>query len=372
MQKIAVVHDYFTQFGGAERVAIALAQDLEAPLFTSVYQPDRTYAELLEMDVRTSPLQRVIDRAPSVNFKVLAPFYAAAFRKLDLSGFDAVVVSTSGYAHHISHPNVFVYCHTPPHFLHELSRYTNKRWLRWGTAPFLPAMQRSDVQAAQQHHRYAANSHGVAERITSTYGKHATVIHPMLATDHLPPTVSPPPSEQRALIVGRLLPYKRFDLAIAACQQLSLPLTIVGTGPDEARLRRLAGPLITFRGRLNDAALQEVFASHSVVLAPGKEDFGFGPIEANYAGRPVIAAATGGALETVTPGVNGALVYEATAHAWAGALRNVLATSWNADALRASTDRFSRTRFIQEIREWMTQRPAPYLRLVPQRPVRVA
>lgn len=358
MPKIAVVHDYFTQFGGAERVAIALAQDLGAPLFTSVYQPQNTYAELQDLSVTTTYLQGVLDRLPVHNFKLLAPFYARAFQSLDLSTFDAVIVSSSGYAHHIRHPNAYIYCHTPPHFIHELDRYTNKPLIRAGTAPFLKWMQRADLSAAAQHAHYVANSEGISARIREVYGKTAPVIHPMLATDHLPTVVSPFPETQRALIVGRLLPYKRFDLAIAACAELSLPLTIVGTGPDEARLRQLAGPLVTFRGRISDAELQGVFAEHSVVLSPGIEDFGFGPIEANYAGRPVIAAAAGGALETVTPNVTGALVrdaetLDATSDAWTRALRNVLAATWDPQSLRATTQRFSRERFATEIRAWI-------------------
>src|SRR5664280_108646 len=110
MQRIAIVHDYLTQFGGAERVALALAEDLNAPLFTSVYQPEGTYAGFQSLSVTTTSLQQVIKATPGRNFRYLAPLYGRAFRAMDLSSFDAVVVSTSGYAHHIRHPNTFVYC----------------------------------------------------------------------------------------------------------------------------------------------------------------------------------------------------------------------------------------------------------------------
>lgn len=353
MSKIAVVHDYFTQFGGAERVAITLAQELDAPLYTSVFQPEGTYAELRSMDVHTTRLQQLLERVPGKNFKLLAPLYPRAFRSIDLNAYDTVIVSTSGYAHHVRHPNALIYCHTPPHFIYELDRYTNRRLVRVATSPFLRGMQSSDRKAASKHQYYAANSRAISRRIAEVYGKTAPVIYPPLTTDHLPLRVSPLPEQPRALIVGRLLPYKRFDIAIEACKQLNLPLTVVGTGPDEPRLRNLAGTTVTFTGRLADEALREAFHSHSVILAPGIEDFGFGPIEANYAGRPVVAAAAGGALETVIDGVTGALVESASPEVWAKTIGTVLERPWNPQELRESTERFSRATFIHNIRAWI-------------------
>jgi glycosyltransferase involved in cell wall biosynthesis len=353
MHKIAVVHDYFTQFGGAERVAIALAKQFDAPLFTSVYQPDGTYAELGDMSVTTSYAQRVLQVTPSKNFKILAPLYPSAFRSLALSEFETIVVSSSGYAHHIRHPNAFVYCHTPPHFIYDLDRYTNSRIIRAAVRPFLPWLTASDQDAARHHRSYAANSLLIAARIEAIYGKTAPVIYPPLATAHLPPEPTPMPRAPKALVVGRLLSYKRFEIAIAACGALSLPLTIVGAGPDEGRLRSLAGPNVVFAGRLSDPDLREMFTNHSIVLCPGIEDFGFGPVEANYSGRPVVAASAGGALETVRPGVSGMLVQGTETTDWAAAIEAAVSTNWDPATLRAATEPFWTGSFATAISKWI-------------------
>ena len=154
-------------------------------------------------------------------------------------------------------------------------------------------------------------------------------------------------------MVGRLLPYKRFDTAIEACKQIGIPLTIVGTGPDEQRLRALAGPDVSFRGRLPDSELRETFSQHSVVLAPGIEDFGFGPLEGNYAGRPVVAIALGGALETMIDGTTGVLARSYDAQDWTSAISTVLSRAWDPWTLRNSTARFSQESFTAAVGNWV-------------------
>lgn len=347
--RVAVVHDYLSQFGGAERVALALADLFDAPIFTSLYQPDLTFADFREREVHTTYLQRVV---PEGRFRLAGPLLGKAFERVDLSGFDQVVVSTSGFAHHVHHDNAFVYCHTPPRFIYDIDTYFSSSRLITATKPFLPWLRRNDQRAAKRHEHYVANSRGTAARIQNIYGKSAPVIHPPLRTEHLPVELTGP-TRQGALVIARLQPYKRIDVAIAACAAVGIPLTIAGTGIDEARLRSLAGPDVTFLGRVEDALLPELFRTHSVVLAPGIEDFGLAPVEANYAGRPVLAVGAGGALETMVDGESGKIVDGDDIGAWAQALGEALNTRWDPEALRARTIPFQMPAFRSRIEAWV-------------------
>lgn len=354
--RVAVVHDYLSQFGGAERVALALAETFEAPIYTSVYQPNLTLDEFQQRDVRVTPLQRLV---PEGHFRWAAPILGKAFRTLDLSEFDTVIVSSSGFAHHVVHPNAYVYCHTPPRFIYDLDQYFSNRALIWGTRPFVPWLRRADQRAARRHEHYVANSMRTAGRISECYAKDVDVIHPVLRTDHLTGDVVALPSQPRALVVARLQPYKRIDLAIHGCARAGIPLTIAGTGIDEARLRAMAHGDVTFLGRVPDSALPELFATHSMVLAPGVEDFGLAPVEANYAGRPVVAQGAGGALETVDHGITGLLVKGTEEVNWADAIEEAASLQWDPAALRQTTERFQMPAFQRAVAKWVgSERPS--------------
>lgn len=348
MTKVAIVHDYLTQTGGAELVALALAETFpEAPVYTSVYQPELTYPEFRNHDVRTTFLQRAI---PKGKFRFAAPFFGTAFAHLDLSEFDAVIVSSSGFAHHIHHPNAFIYCHTPPHFIYDLANYTSNSFLKTATNIAMPVLRIPDQRAARRHAHYVANSQQTARRIEEVYGKTVDVIYPPLNTSNLPAELTDQPREPRALIVARLMAYKRFDIAIRACEAARVPLTIVGSGPDEQRLRSIAGPMTTFAGRLSDAEVAQAFATHSFVMMPGVEDFGFAPLDANYSGRPVVARNEGGARETVRNGETGILVDSEDIDAWVAAIKEVTQTKWLPEQLRKSTIPFQQEAFAQKIK----------------------
>jgi glycosyltransferase involved in cell wall biosynthesis len=351
MNGLAVVHDYLTQTGGAERVALHFAQLFpSAPVYTSLYEAKTTFREFRDHDVRPTGLQ---GKVPAAHFRMFAMFYGRAFSRLQLQQFDKVLVSTSGFAHHVEHPNAYVYCHTPPHFLYDAENYLPNRALQVALKAPTRVLRRSDQRAAKRHRRYVANSRTTADVIRRVYGKTVDVIHPALHTSHLPEGTQPMPTEPRALIVARLLPYKRVDLAIRACMRAHIPLTVVGTGPEEHRLRALADRSVTFTGKLADEQLAQAFASHSVVLMPGVEDFGFAPLEANYAGRPVVARAAGGATETVRDGENGVLVADADADTWAAVLKDVVSASWRPEHLRTFTEPFSLQTFRSNIRSWL-------------------
>jgi glycosyltransferase involved in cell wall biosynthesis len=350
--KTAIVHDYLSQRGGAERLVLGLcALFPDAPLYTSIYAPERTYPAFKDIEVRTSVLQQ---KGSPDQFRKLALWLPGAFSKLDLSQFDQVVISTSGFAHHVRHDRTAVYCHTPPHFLYDTRAYLGSRArAALVRAPFA-WLRHLDRAAAARHRSSTANSVQTSRRIKTVYGRDSTVIYPPLATGHLPDRLSPPPRVPRALVIARLLPYKRIDVAIAACRRAGIGLTIVGEGPEEGRLRRFAADGdVVFLGRQSDDELRDLFEGHSVVLAPGLEDFGYGPVEANYAGRPVVALRAGGALETVEDGVNGILVDSWDETAWSDALGAVLARAWSPVTLRATTDRFGLDVFRANVTSWL-------------------
>jgi glycosyltransferase involved in cell wall biosynthesis len=349
--RTAIVHDYLSQRGGAERVVLAMADVFPgAPVFTSFYAPGQTYPEFEALDVRTSRLQGSVD--PD-HFRRAVLRLPGAFSGLDLSAFDQVIVSSSAFAHRVRHHHSVVYCYTPPHFLYDTRAYLGSRTRAWIANPLLSPMRRRDRAAAAAHRAYAAISRHTAVRIRTVYGRSAPVIHPPLATGHLPVETEPLPSEPRALIVARLLPYKRIDVAIEACARAGVLLTVVGEGPEETRLRRLAPRGVTFLGQVDDGELAGLFRDHSVVLAPGLEDFGYGPVEANFAGRPVVALAAGGALETIDDGANGILVHGWDPAAWAEAVSRALSRTWDPDGLRTSTRRFHADVFRQRLCDWV-------------------
>ena len=323
----------------------------DAPIYTSFYAPGSTYPEFADLDVRTTSLQSSI-RPDHFRRSVLR--LPGAFAGLDLSGFDQVLVSSSAFAHHIRHPRSVVYCYAPPHFLYDSRAYFGSRAKAAAAWPVLAPLRRRDRTAASSHGAYIAISAESARRIASAYGRTAPIVYPPLRTEHLPLLPEPLPAEPRALIVARMLPYKRVDVALSACVQAGVGLTVVGEGPEEPRLRQLAaGHDVQFLGRLDDAALVDLFVAHSLVLAPGIEDFGYGPVEANYAGRPVVAQAAGGALETVENGVNGILVSGWDTGHWADAIKSAVHRSWSPAALRESTSRFHADEFGRGIRNAM-------------------
>ncbi len=351
--KLAIVHDFLSQAGGAERVVLELARMFpDAPIYTSFYAPDRTYPEFDATDIRTSRLQGHIhpDRFRSAVLR-----YPGAFRSLELSEFDAVVVSTSAFAHHVVHQRAFVFWHTPPRFLYDTAAYDLPRWQTRLAAPVFSYLRAGDRRAAKRHWSYAANSADTAHRLREVYGCEARVVHPPLWTDHLPRHVAPPPLRPRALVVSRLLPYKRIDLAVRACAIAGIPLTVVGEGPEEGQLRSQGGKDTQFLGRLDDSELAAVFADHSVVLVPGRQDFGYSTLEANYAGRPVVALAAGGSLETVVDDVTGRLVEGTDEHDWASVLVEVHERGWEPEELRRTTEPFQTEPFRRAVRRWVSE-----------------
>lgn len=345
--RVAIVHDYLTQAGGAERVAATLHSLFpQSLLYTSVHDPKATLDYFDTVPVATSFLQRWPLSSQRMH-KFALPLYPTAFEHFDLNSYDLVISSSSSFAKGVITPPQtchVCYCHTPARFAwrqHEyLSQSRRGRVVSFLLRNILGRLRSWDAESAQRPDYYVANSYNVAGRIRKYYRRDvAAVIPPPIETERYAPA---PPSEvgSHFLIVSRLVGYKRIDLAVQACNQLQLPLRIVGTGPDLAGLKRIAGPTIEFLGRLSDTEVAREFAACKALIFPGEEDFGMTPLECMASGRPVVAFAAGGALETVCDGENGLLFQSQTPESLAAALMAVSSLDFAPDALQLYAARF--------------------------------
>lgn len=355
--RIVLVHDYLFEQGGAENVVEALAGMLpQAPIYTSIYDPGSVSFAFASHDVRTSFLQHICRQKRHA--KALLPLYPLAFRSLDLTGFDLVVSSSSGFALGVHPPGGarhVCYCHAPAHFIWNLREYAQahsggQASAALAAAPLVPALKAWDIHTAHQVQQFIANSAHTAARIADLYGRRAHVIPPpiRLSDWHLADTIG-----DYYLIVSRLLPYKRIDLAIQACNALRVPLRIIGDGPDRARLERLAGPTITFEGRVPRHVLARQYAACRAFILPGNEDLGITALEAQASGRPVIAYGASGAAETIVEGVTGVVFDEQSADALAYSLRSLDISAFDGQMARAHAAEFDIAHFRQRMLSYL-------------------
>jgi glycosyltransferase involved in cell wall biosynthesis len=343
--RIAIVHDYFTQHGGAERVVGELVRLFpDATVHTSVFDRDKLPPPVATAGLEATPLQRL--RRRGLPLPAFAPLLPRAFGALDVGDVEVVLSSTSAFAHHVRAPAGAIhvaYCHTPPHFLWEPDGYFRGRErLRRILAPGLAVLKAADVAAARRVHAYVANSRYTARRIRDDYGIEATVIHPPVDTAAHAPS---PRRSGRFLAVARLRRHKRLEVAVEAANRLRAPLDVIGDGPDEAFLRGLAGPTVRFLGHQPDAVVREAMASCAALLVPGVEDFGLTTAEVQAAGRPPVAAAGGGALEIIRDGVTGFLYVDPGVDGLAAAMARSQTEQLDPAALVASAERFARPAF---------------------------
>jgi glycosyltransferase involved in cell wall biosynthesis len=352
--RAALAHDYFLVAGGAERVAGILHQLFpSAPLYTAAFRRGALPASLDPAVLRPTYLQR----APQIDrlYRAYFPLYARAFESLQLEDHDLVLASSSAWAHRLSlrtSKPVVVYCHNPPRFLWQTEVYLRheplrNRLLARTVAPAFEGLRASDREAAARAAEYVANSRTVAGRIEAVYGREAEVIPPPIDASRFEPREQ----EDFALVVSRLQPYKRIDLAIDGCRRAHLPLRVVGDGPARGALERQADAQTTFLGRLPDDEVADLMGRARVLLLPGEEDFGLTPLEANAAGCPVVAYGAGGVLETVVDGRTGILFGEQTAGALAAAVREAMHLAWDRPALVAHARTFDIARFHERIAE---------------------
>lgn len=356
MSKIALVHDYFVQMGGAERVAEAMHDSFpSAPMYTTVALPQSLPHRLRAADIRTSPLQRLpaLDR----RFRHYFMLYPLAVEHFDLSQYDLIFSSSSGYAkgvHRRRNAIHVCYCHTPMRWVWRYDDYVARE--RFGrvaraTLPlFLWGLRRWDLRASQQPNYYIANSRVVASRIRKIYGREAFVIPPPIDVNRFQMSSE---IADYYLVLSRLMPYKRIDLAIEACKRTNRRLIVIGDGPDRARLQTLADDRIQFLGRQPDEIVNYYAARCRALLFPGEEDFGMAPLEANAAGRPVIAYRGGGAVETVEEGTTGVFFDQPDSRALATAIEEFEGLRWNQLTLRRHAEKFDRTVFAFRVLQFL-------------------
>lgn len=356
--RVALVHDYLNQYGGAERVLEALhALYPDAPVYTSLYDR-RAMPEAFRLwDIRTSFLQRLPRRVALA--RLYLPWYPYAFESFDLRGYDFILSSSSAFAKGVIPPagaRHICYCHNPARFLWDTASYLGREPLGrpagWLLAGVLHRLRLWDVAVNLRVDAFIANSRTVAARIARYYRRESTVIHP-------PVDVSSFPLAQEEghyfLAGGRLVPYKRLDLAVAACTRLKLPLVVFGEGRDRARLERLAGPTVRFVGRVSEEELRRLYLDCRALLFPGEEDFGIAPLEAMACGRPVIAYGAGGALETIVAGRTGLLFSSQEEEALLEALASFRDDDFDPVEIRRHAEQFDVSRFQENVRNFVQQ-----------------
>jgi glycosyltransferase involved in cell wall biosynthesis len=359
--KVAIVHDWLTTAGGAEVVVAELHKLFPAaPIYTSVYDPD-ALPGLKSLDIRTTYLQESLPKKLRYRHTLWPTARAKAFRQLDLSEFDVIISSSSAEAKAVrkTRPNQkhIAYIHTPIRYY--WSHYEEfRREFKFGAftpfiRPFIPSlvkrMRKLDLESIEGIDVFVANSEVTQARIKQYYNRPSTVVHPPVDVEKFTPA---PKGERNGYVIwGRHVPYKRFDIAVEAANRLAVPLTVIGTGPDTERLKKLAGPTVTFTGRVSDAELIRLAQSAKGFLFPNEEDFGISAVEALAAGTPVIAYAKGGALDIVQDGETGVLFNEQTVESLVKAIKKFEKLSFLPATLHRKAKRFDKSLFATRMQK---------------------
>lgn len=362
--RVALVHDSLIQHGGAEKVFLALCELYpKADVYTSIASSD-WIGRINEINrsnkIYTSGLQKIPFSARLE--KVLLPLYPLAFESFDFSSYDLVISSSSRFAHGIiTGPNTLHVCYmnSPARFLWEGRGYWGDRGdLGEGlTSPISSVMRMWDWAASQRVDCFIANSNYTAARIRKYYGRESTVIYPFVDGVFLESRAKSLESRGSFfLVVSRLVPWKRIDLAVSACTALNLPLKIVGVGPDLGRLRKVAGISVEFLGRVSDNQLVDLYADAKALIFTQKEDFGMTAVEAMACGTPVVAYKAGGAMETVVPGKTGEFFGKQTIDSLAGVLGSFDRAKYSVENCRAQAEKFSKERFFRGISRFVEEK----------------
>jgi len=358
--KVALVHDWLnTKFGGAEHVLVELARLFpEAPIYTLLYNPEVCGHALEPARIRPSVLQRApgwLQRRP----RYLLPLIPMAVEQFDLGGYDLVISSSSAWSKGvITRPETLhvCYCYSPMRFVWDYwPAYLDEQRvgpLRRGGIRLLTSRLRLwDYYSAARVDRWVAISHTVANRIHKYYHQEARVIYPGAELDRFQPSDRPKTAatnpEPYFITLSNLTPYKRIDLAIAACNQLGRRLVVIGEGSDRRRLERLAGPTIEFAGR------SRLLAGAEAMIFPNEEDFGIAPVEAMASGTPVIAYGAGGVSETVIAGSTGMFFNQPTVGSLVEALDRFRASDYRTTDLTARSRQFSAERFRHQLQAFI-------------------
>lgn len=355
--KVAIVHDWLTNMGGAEQCVINLHKCFpEAPIYTTFYSPENMDPIFKEMNIITSPLQKKANK--EYNHKKYLPFMPSAFENFNLNDYDVVISSSSCCAKGVitgCHTLHISYCYTPMRYAWEMKdEYTDgmsnlkTKLIRY----FMNYMRVWDYTAAQRADEIIAISTEVKNRIKKHYKRDAKVIFPPVRTDLFLPQEGE--IGDYYFIVSRLVKYKRYDLAVKACSKLKKKLIIIGDGPEREKLEEMADKeYVTFLGRMPDEVVKEHLAKCKALLFPGEEDFGIVPLEAMSCGRPVIAYGRGGALDTVVDGKTGLFFKEQTVDSLSDVIEKFETMELKKDEIRQRALEFSEENFRKQIIEFV-------------------
>jgi glycosyltransferase involved in cell wall biosynthesis len=348
--KVALVHDWLTGMRGGERVLEAVCGLYpDADIHTLFHWRGSVSPTIERHRIHTSFLQHL--PMARTQYRRYLPLFPFAVERFDLDDCDLVISSSHCAAKAVVAPGRarhVCYCHSPMRYAwDQFDAYFGPARVgavasRWLYRPVLARLARWDAATAGRVHRFVANSRHVAARIRRYYSRDATIVYPPVDTVFFEPAAVP--AESHFLIVSAFVPYKRLDIAIEACRRIGARLRIVGDGPDRERLERVSGADVTFLGQLTDEQVRDEYRLAQALIMPGEEDFGIVPVEAQACGRPVVALARGGALETVTDGETGVLFAEPTAESLGDALRRVGTMSFDSSRIRSSVERFSKDR----------------------------
>ncbi|SCX40119.1 Glycosyltransferase involved in cell wall bisynthesis [Klenkia marina] len=355
--RVTLVHERFTEFAGSEAVVEQLAREWPAaPVLAPIGLPGVMPPDI-EPRVTTTALSRLLRGR---TYAHLLPVLPAAVRRLPVPPSDVVVASHHAFANQVVHATdapVVSYVHSPARWAWDPAMRAGEIGGRVGgagLAAFSALYRPADVRAAARVHTLLGNSTAVVARIRDWWQQPATVVHPPVDTESYTPDPDVP-REEFFLLAGRLVAYKRPDLAVRAAEAAGVPLVVAGEGRARSELEALAGPHTRFVGRVDDAELRRLFRSCTALLMPGVEDFGIVPVEAQACGTPVVAVDAGGTQDTVVPGVTGELVPPVDARdevaTWAAALRDFDPARYDATAIRRHAESFSRAAFRDRMRE---------------------
>lgn len=356
--EIAIAHDYLTQRGGAERVVLAMLRAFpDATIYTTLYQPDDTYAEFRSARIITSPLNQIpIFRR---DHRLALAFLPLASSMLKIPA-DIVIVSSTGWAHGFHMPGrVFVYCHSPARWLYLTEQYLGRPAWRspvgWALTVLKPYLRWWDARAARRADRYVANSTVVRQRLKDVYGIEADVLHPPHSVDTSGERTPVHGIEDfvkqggHFLIVSRLMPYKNVGETIEAFRSLNERLLVIGAGPLSAQLRESCPMNVRIVEHLNEAQMRWAYSLCRAVVAPSYEDFGITPLEAGAWGKPTIALRSGGYLDTIIEGVTGQFFESPDPARIREAVRAFDSSRWNENDIRQHAETFSEERFARRL-----------------------
>ena len=363
--RIALVHDYLNQYGGAEKVLEAFLEIFpDAPIYTLLYDKKIVDKFFPSKKINVSFLQKL----PFIrkHHRFFPPLMPLAVERLDLSDYDVVLSDSAAFGKGVitkSETLHVCYCHTPIRYAWDdshkyIREFSMFKLAKFFVPIFMNYLRLWDREAAHRVDRFICNSSFVAQRIKKYYKQESEIIHPPVNTENFglkndETKNMPKKSEEYFLMVGRLLPYKRFDMAIEAFNKLELPLKIIGNGPEMKKLKRMANWNIEFLGEVDNKNLKEYYQNCQALIFPQEEDFGIVALEAMACGRPVIAYRGGGALESVLEGKTGVFFDEQNVDSLVEAVKNFDASRFDSKAIHQHALKFDKKIFKQKIKDFI-------------------